>query len=132
MSTEIGMYQFDPQRFAELHNDIVRRGWEAYFDQSLEDANLQTWWDIYGENCDAEGISSRLVPELVEFLENALHVEYNFDSAYRNFFCYVYSLAIPNTILSDMSIHDGMDEEPPRYVLLYHVTDLLSHPHGIL
>ncbi|KAF8847580.1 hypothetical protein BDZ45DRAFT_699092 [Acephala macrosclerotiorum] len=134
MSTEPESRVFDVERCIKLHNRLVQIGWEGS-GQIFENAEIQTWWDIYGADCDEQNLTPRLIPELIDLLKGALQPdseETGPDSPYQNFFYYIQGLAIPETILSENFILEGLDEEPPRYVLLYHVTDLKSHPCGIV
>lgn len=128
--------QFDPHRCAELHNKILRIGWEGS-GHDFEEATFRTWWDIHGEQSDDEDITQRLVPEIVQFLKMALEVDAELiqeDSQYQNFFYYLHGLAVPKSMLSEefLPFSDGLDEDPPQYILLYHATNLRSHSCGIM
>ena len=134
MSTELESRDFDVERCIELHNRLVQIGWEGS-SQIFEDAEMQTWWDMYGADCDEQDLTPRLIPELIDFLKGALRPdpgETGPDSPYQNLFYYIQGLALPKTILSEYFILEGLDEKPPRYVLLYRVTDLKSHSCGIM
>ena len=134
MPTELESRVFDVERCIELHNRLVQIGWEGS-NRIFEDAKMQTWWDMYGADCDEQGLTPRLIPELINFLKGALRPdprETGPDFPYQNLFYYIQGLALPKTILSEYFILEGLDEEPPRYVLLYRVTDLKSHSCGIM
>lgn len=134
MSTEQESRVFDVERCIDLHNQLVQIGWEGS-GGGLDDNEIQAWWDRYGADCDEQDLTQRLIPELVDFFKGALQIdqeETGTDSPYQNFFYYVQGLAIPETMLSESFITEGLDEDPPRYVLLYHVTNLKSHSCGIL
>ncbi|KUJ13267.1 uncharacterized protein LY89DRAFT_784998 [Mollisia scopiformis] len=134
MSAELESPAFDVDRCIELHNQITRIGWGGS-GQNPEGDEMQTWWEMYGADCDEQDLTPRLIPEVIDFLKGALQPdpdETGSDSPYQNFFYYIQGLAIPETILSENFILEGLDEDPPRYVLLYHVTDLKTHPCGII
>ena len=125
---------FDVERCIELHNQLVQIGWQGS-GQDFDNAGIKTWWDMYGAECDKQELTPRLTPEIIDFLKGALEPgkdKTGVNSPYQNFFYYVSGLAMPQSFLSEMFILDGLDEEPPRYVLLYRVTNLISHPLGIL
>ncbi|RFU30349.1 hypothetical protein B7463_g5997, partial [Scytalidium lignicola] len=125
---------FNIEKCIELHNELVSIGFERSGLDS-DDVRLLTWWDVYGDQCDAEGITQKLIPTVINFLKGAQLVDPEFIESnyeYKNLFYYLQNLSIPETILSNRYITDGLDQEPPQYVLLYQVTDIVSHSCGIL
>ncbi|OCK81872.1 hypothetical protein K432DRAFT_403430 [Lepidopterella palustris CBS 459.81] len=76
--------ELDYKRCADLHNQIVEIGWKGYHPEADPSTrNLTTWWVYYGE--EAQNISGRLTPSLIEFLklaqmpEDSLSFTYHLD-----------------------------------------------------
>ncbi|KAK8043551.1 hypothetical protein PG993_005981 [Apiospora rasikravindrae] len=123
---------FDPQLCASLHNDICRRGWATLAPDLPFEEGTTTWWDTYGSECDAS-VASRLAPQLMEFLKQARIVRPALrDEAQGNFFFYLSGLAAPDSLFSYAGVIDPDEPDANRYVVLYHATQLMGHPVGLV
>ncbi|KAL2814052.1 hypothetical protein BDW59DRAFT_167310 [Aspergillus cavernicola] len=103
----------DYKRCADLHNEILRRGWTG----SGEDPSLfqpQTWWE---NEAPSEETASSLSPFLIEFLKRAYISPRH--SGPATFFYYCHHLCSPGDMLSDMFL-DSVEKD--QYVLLYRST----------
>lgn len=88
MSIELESRVFDVDRCIELHNQLVRIGWEGS-GQDFEGTEMQTWWEMYGADCDEQDLTLRLIPEVIDFLKGALQPdpeETGSDSPYQKLF----------------------------------------------
>jgi hypothetical protein len=98
----------DYQRCADLHNEILYRGWIG---SGQDWVQPQTWWE---EQSPSDETASHLSPSLIEFLKRA----YRQPKLGRpiHFFYYLQDLSS-----TDRMINDGFLDiaEENRYVLLY-------------
>lgn len=123
---------FDPHLSANLHNEILEIGWNSMQHELSFDQAAPTWWDRYGEECLASGLAARLAPEIIEFLKLARNIEpelQNLETRYEYFFYYVVCLAPPSSMIDDDVQFGG---RPDQFLRLYYVTDLKSHPFGVV
>lgn len=123
---------FDPHLSANLHNEILEIGWNSMQHELSFDQAAPTWWDGYGEECLASGLATRLGPEIIEFLKLARNIEpelQNLETRYEYFFYYVVCLAPPSSMVDDDVQFGG---RPDQFLRLYYVTDLKSHPFGVV
>ncbi|KAK7993335.1 cell morphogenesis N-terminal-domain-containing protein [Apiospora arundinis] len=126
---------FDPQLSASLQNEILRRGWEALATGLPYEESTATWWELYGLECDATGVTSRLAPQLIEFLKQARHVRPGLGDQVpidRNFFYYLTGISSPRNFFSEGIGWDPEEPDADRWICLYRATSLMSHPVGIL
>ncbi|KAL3482966.1 hypothetical protein BJX62DRAFT_245351 [Aspergillus germanicus] len=99
----------DYQRCADLHNEIMYRGWT---ESDRDWAQPQTWWQHQAPSLE---IASQLSPSLIEFLKRA-YLTPN-DSSYPHcFFYYLGGLASTENMISNGFLDIA---EKNRYVLLY-------------
>lgn len=129
-------------RRIELHNEIVRLGWEG-MGRSPDDFHPQTWFEHHGQV--AQNARGKLSPDLVAFLGGAYELE---RSGELYFHYYVTALMTPGegmfALLDGMCSsrwvntydqHHGQVQEASglgRYVRLYFANNLSSHPEGLM
>jgi hypothetical protein len=127
-------------RCIELHNEIVRLGWEG-MGRSPEDFHPQTWFEHHGQA--AQTARGKFSPDLVAFLQGAFEVESRANFHYYatallypgdNMFAFIDSVCSP-TWVSEYEQHHGDLQEVAgagRYVRLYFASSLSSHPEGLM
>jgi hypothetical protein len=114
----------DVGRCVELHNEIVRLGWEG-LGRKIEDFERRSWFDFHGTG--AEGIRGSLTSDVINFLERAHEVDDE-----QSFSYYVAGLNYPDRLIaSDVAILAG-EENPTRYLVLYIANDIPSHQLGVM
>ncbi|CAK3879677.1 Hypothetical predicted protein [Lecanosticta acicola] len=120
---------FEYERCADLHNQIIRRGWEAT-GQDWSDYPSATFWDAHPERHDA--LSQLAHPKVVQFWQRALDSgQAEHDAPYQYFLYHVYGLAFPDEFRDMMEIMNVDAEAEDRFILLYNAASLESHPAGI-
>ncbi|KAJ4353614.1 uncharacterized protein N0V89_005344 [Didymosphaeria variabile] len=132
-------------RCIELHNKIVRLGWEA-MNQDPQDFHPQTWFEHHGQA--AQNARRKLSSDLVAFLQGAYEIpESKQQYGVQNFHYYATALMYPG---DDMfALLDGLCSPSwvnqyeqhhgnldggglGRYVRLYWANNLASHPEGLI
>jgi hypothetical protein len=132
--------QMNVTRCIELHNEIVRLGWEG-MGRSPDDFHPQTWFEHHGQA--AQTARTSLSPDLVAFLQGAYEV-----TSSTNFHYYASALLYPGddmfafldgacspTWVSQYDQHQGGLHTVAglgRYVRLYFANSLSSHPEGLM
>ena len=128
-------------RCVELHNEIVRLGWEGMGRKS-EDFQPEPWFEHYGK--DAEKASKELSKELTMFLKGAHKVP---DEQYFHY--YVSALLYPGDdmfalidqlcgyVERQVNMYDGYHRrlearKLKRYVRLYWAVNHESHAEGLM
>lgn len=116
--------RLDHERCAELHNEILRRGWTGS-GRSLDRLETVNWFEYYGQA--ANDCRPLLSQDLIAFLEQVQIVK-NDDQFFL--FFYVTDLFGPDRIWETF---DWMfeDEDKYRYLTLYCATSMASHPDGL-
>lgn len=109
-------------RCVQLHNDIVRLGWEALGRNTPVEPT--TWFERHGEG--AKSVISSLSDDLVAFLKQAHEVDEG-----RSFFYYVNGLNYPGGLFEFYKI-SPLRTSPTRYVQLYVANNIASHPVGLM
>jgi hypothetical protein len=95
----------------------------------LPRAQLQEWLDTFGE--EAEAVRGDLVPDLVEFLEQARFV-YDWEhEVHLSFFYWVQNLASPD-FKFEMQKYEQEKEGETRYLVLYAMNNFTGHFYGLM
>ena len=116
--------RLDYERCAELHNEILRRGWTGS-GRSLDQLETVNWFEYYGQA--ANDCRHLLSQDLIAFLEQARMIKN--DDQFCLFY-YVTGLLGPDLIWEsfDWIVED---EDKYRYLTLYGATSMASHPDGL-
>ncbi|KAL1608035.1 hypothetical protein SLS60_002974 [Paraconiothyrium brasiliense] len=133
-------------RCIELHNEIVRLGWEG-MGQAPEDFHPKTWFEHHGGA--AQKARRKFSSDLVQFLQGAYEVpESNQQHGVQYFHYYATALLSPGddmfalldglckpTWVNQYEQHHGNLKDGGglgRYVRLYYANNLVSHPEGLI
>jgi hypothetical protein len=110
-------------RCVELHNEIVRLGWEG-LGRDASSRPPATWFEFYG--AEAETVRGSLSDDVKAFLEQAHQVGEG-----QSLFYYVGALSHPSLIF-DFNELAFLEASPTRYVLLYIANNIAAHPMGLV
>lgn len=128
-------------RCVDLHNEIVRLGWEG-MRREPEDFQPKSWFEHHGK--EAEKASKKLSKELISFLRGAHHVPEE-----QYFHYYVSALLYPGDdmfalidqtcgyVEHQVNMYSGFHKRLEhrklgRYVRLYWAVNHASHPEGLM
>ncbi|KAL4874286.1 hypothetical protein BJY04DRAFT_225191 [Aspergillus karnatakaensis] len=104
----------DYQRCADLHNEILRRGYKGGA-HTWPDPALKTWWE---QEAPSQETASRLSPSLIEFLKRA-YMPYR-GGGPQSLFFYISWIPSAQDMLDDIFIRSLRDDyDLGSYVLLY-------------
>ncbi|KAJ5770013.1 uncharacterized protein N7511_002064 [Penicillium nucicola] len=111
---------FDPQRSAELHDEILRYAWTGA-GHDIDSLPSTTWW----EECRPVGLESRLTSKLAQFLRSARSTPsraWSDNDPGFHLFYFLRGLQIGDNMLR----YPLLDDENDRFVYLYESTGCYS------
>ncbi|KAL5371630.1 hypothetical protein DPSP01_014129 [Paraphaeosphaeria sporulosa] len=133
--------EMNVSRCIELHNEIVRLGWEG-MGRLPEDFHPQTWFEHHGQA--AQNVRGKLSSELIAFLEGA----YEMSDSSQYFHYYASALMAPGDDMfafldgicsprwvNQYEQHHGQLQDGSglgRYIRLYFAVNHSSHPEGLI